>query len=62
MFFQKHVNMAPQRKRCVKISSMFLLSLFKQIYKSAPLGLKNLEKESKNGTRLVLRLAFAPKN
>jgi hypothetical protein len=35
--------------------------MFKKSYKSASLGLKNLEKESKNGTRLVLRLAFTPK-
>jgi hypothetical protein len=33
-----------------------------QIYKSASLGLRILEREGKNGTRLVLRLAFAPKN
>jgi hypothetical protein len=41
---------------------MFLLSLLRQIYKSASLGLKNLEKEGKNGTRLVLKLAFALEN
>jgi len=29
---------------------------------SASLGLNFLEKEGKNGTKLVLRLAFAPKN
>jgi hypothetical protein len=40
---------------------MFLLSLLKKSYKSASLGLRNLEKDGKNGTRLVLRLAFAPK-
>jgi hypothetical protein len=40
---------------------MFLLSLLRQIYKSASLGLKNLVMESKNGIRLVLRLAFTPK-
>jgi hypothetical protein len=40
---------------------MFLLSLLKKSYKSASLGLKNLEKEGNNGTRLMLSLAFAPK-
>jgi hypothetical protein len=38
---------------------MFLLNLFRQFYKSASLGLKNMEREGKNGTRLVLKLAFA---
>jgi hypothetical protein len=41
---------------------MFTLSLFKQIDKSAPLGFKSLEKDGRNVTRLVLKLAFAPKN
>jgi hypothetical protein len=41
---------------------MFLLSLFKQIYKSASFRLRNIEKEDKNGTRLVLRLTFALEN
>jgi hypothetical protein len=41
---------------------MFLLNLPKKIYKSASLDLKNLERERNNGTRLVLRLAFTPKN
>jgi hypothetical protein len=38
---------------------MFMLCLLKQSYKSASLGLRNLEREGKNGTRLVLRLTFA---
>jgi hypothetical protein len=41
---------------------MFLLNLLKQICKSASFGLRNLEKEGRNGTRLVLRLAFALEN
>jgi len=40
---------------------MFLFNVLKQICKSASLGLKNLEREGRNGTRLVLRLTFAPK-
>jgi hypothetical protein len=41
---------------------MFLLNLLRHIYKSASFGLRNLEKEGKNGTRLVLKLAFALDN
>jgi hypothetical protein len=41
---------------------MFLLNVLRQICKSTSLGPRNLEKEGRNGTRLVLRLAFAPKN
>jgi hypothetical protein len=41
---------------------MFLLNLFRKIYKSASLGLRNFEREGQNGTRLVLKLAFATKN
>jgi hypothetical protein len=41
---------------------MFILSLSKKIYKSASLGRRNMEREGKNETRLVLRLAFAPEN
>jgi hypothetical protein len=40
---------------------MFLLSLLEKSYKSASPGLRNLEKERKNGTRLVLKLAFTAK-
>jgi len=40
---------------------MFILNLFKQICKNASLGLIFFfEKGNKNGTSLVLRLAFAP--
>ncbi len=41
---------------------MFLLSLLKHIYKSPSFGLRNLEREDKNGTRLVLRLSFGLEN
>jgi hypothetical protein len=41
---------------------MFLLSLFKQIYKSTAFGLQNLKKGGKNGTKIVLRLTFALNN
>jgi hypothetical protein len=41
---------------------MFLLSLFRKIYKNASFGFKNMEKESKNGTRLVLKVAFTLEN
>jgi hypothetical protein len=41
---------------------MFILSLLKQIYKSSSFGLRNLEREDKNGTRLVLKLAFPLEN
>jgi hypothetical protein len=40
---------------------MFLLSLLRHIYKSASFGLRNIKREGKNGTRLVLRLTFALK-
>jgi hypothetical protein len=49
-------------KRCVKIWNMFLLSLRKKIYKSASLGIRNLKREGKNGTSLILNLAFTPEN
>jgi hypothetical protein len=39
-----------------------MLNLLQQIYKSASLGLRNLEREVRNGTRLVSRMAFTPKN
>jgi hypothetical protein len=32
------------------------------MYKSASFGLKSLEKESKNGTKLMSKLAFTPEN
>jgi hypothetical protein len=54
--------MAIQRKRFVRIWSMFLLNLFRKIYKNASLDFKNMEKEGKNGARLVLRLAFTLDN
>jgi hypothetical protein len=41
---------------------MFILNLFKEIYKIASLGLISLEREGRNGTRFVLRLAFALEN
>jgi hypothetical protein len=40
MFFPRHVNMAQQMKKCAKFSNMFLLSLHKQICKSASFGQK----------------------
>jgi hypothetical protein len=39
-----------------------MLSLFKEICKNASLGLRNLQREGRNGRRLVLILAFDPKN
>jgi hypothetical protein len=41
---------------------MFLLSLLRQICKNASFSLRNFEKGGGNGTRLVLKLAFAPSN
>jgi len=41
---------------------MFLLNLFMQIRKNASHGLRNLEWGGRNGTRLVLKLTFIPKN
>jgi hypothetical protein len=40
---------------------MFMLSLLKQICKITSFGLRNLEREGKNGIRHVLKLAFAYK-
>jgi hypothetical protein len=47
---------------CVRIKKKLLLNMFRQIYKSASLGLRSLEREGRNETRLVLRPTFAPKN
>jgi hypothetical protein len=41
---------------------MFILNMLRHIYKIASFAPRNLEREGRNGTRLVLRLAFAPKN
>jgi hypothetical protein len=36
--------------------------LFKHIYKNASLGLRSSKREGMNGTKLVLKLAFAKEN
>jgi hypothetical protein len=41
---------------------MFILNLLRHIYNSASFGLRNMGREGKNGTRLVLKLAFALNN
>jgi len=40
MFFPRHVNMVQQMKKYVEILNVSLLSLYKQIYKSALLSQK----------------------
>ncbi len=59
--FQKHVNIALQRKKIAKFVNMFLLGLPKQICKNASFGLRSSGRANKNGIRLVLKLEFDPK-
>jgi hypothetical protein len=61
MFFPRHVNMVQQMKKYVEISNVSLLSLYKQIYKSALLSQKNLRRVGKNGRKFVLKLVYAKK-
>jgi hypothetical protein len=49
-----------KEKVCKELKYVFVK--FVQVYKIASLGLRNLKMGSRNGTRLVLRLAFVPKN
>jgi hypothetical protein len=56
MHFPRHANVVQQMKKDAKISNMSLLSLQKQVYKSALLGEMFLGKVGKSGRKLVLKL------
>jgi hypothetical protein len=60
--FEKNDNMTLQKKKFLKNLNMFPSSLPKEIYISASLGLRSLERIDKNGIRLVLKMEFNPKN
>jgi hypothetical protein len=58
----KHANMLLLMKKIARISSLFQSNLPNHICKNVYLGLKNLEKVNKNGTRLVQTLTCFQEN
>jgi hypothetical protein len=56
MHFPRHANMVHQMKKDAKLSNMSILSLHKQIYRSALPSQKNLGKVGKSGRKLVLKI------
>ncbi len=53
MLLKKHDNMTLQKKKSTNFFNMFPSNLPKEIYKSASLGLRSLERTEKNGIRLA---------
>jgi hypothetical protein len=61
MFFQKHVNMAPQRKRCVKISSMFLLKFAQTNLQKCTTWPKKSRKGKQEWNKACVEIGICPK-
>jgi len=62
VFFKTYVSVAQHIKKCAKISNIYLLSLHKQICKSASLGPKHLRRVGKSEKKLVLKLVYTHGN
>jgi hypothetical protein len=54
--------MAQQMKKCAEISNISLLSLHKQIFKSASLGPKHLGRVGMSGRKLLMKLVYTQGN